>query len=172
MVRWARARPLLVKSPECGGCSAAPGASVHLITRRTALIRELPDRCKAQRDQVRYPQDARRAAPGAAEQEGRGPLDRGRAPPRSVTGDEFGRSGRSPFHTHDSREERAMGKVVLYMSMSVDGFVTGPDDGVDHGLGVGGERLHDWLTAGGVDPRSHRPVDETNASSFDEVMAP
>jgi len=64
-----------------------------------------------------------------------------------------------------------MGKVVLYMSMSVDGFVTGPDDGVDHGLGVGGERLHDWLTAGGVDPRSHRPVDDANAAIFDEAMA-
>jgi len=64
-----------------------------------------------------------------------------------------------------------MGNVVLYMSMSVDGFITGPDDGVDHGLGVGGERLHDWLAAGGVDPRSHRPTDETNAAIFDEVMA-
>jgi hypothetical protein len=46
-----------------------------------------------------------------------------------------------------------MSKVVLYVSMSVDGFVTGPDDGMDHGLGVNGERLHDWLPAGGVDPR-------------------
>jgi hypothetical protein len=46
-----------------------------------------------------------------------------------------------------------MSKVVLYMSMSVDGFITGPDDGMDHGLGVNGERLHDWLPAGGVDPR-------------------
>jgi hypothetical protein len=36
-----------------------------------------------------------------------------------------------------------MSKVVLYMSMSVDGFITGPDDGMDHGLGVNGERLHD-----------------------------
>ena len=38
-----------------------------------------------------------------------------------------------------------MSKVVLYMSMSLDGFITGPDDGIDHGLGVNGERLHDWL---------------------------
>ncbi|MDQ3739116.1 MAG: dihydrofolate reductase family protein [Actinomycetota bacterium] len=64
-----------------------------------------------------------------------------------------------------------MSKVVLYMSMSVDGFITGPDDGMDHGLGVNGERLHDWLRAGGVDPRSHRPVDEPNATVFDEAMA-
>src|SRR4026207_2391617 len=65
-----------------------------------------------------------------------------------------------------------MSKVVLYMSMSVDGFVTGPDDGMDHGLGVDGERLHDWLWSGGTDPRSHRPgVDGPNATVFDGVMA-
>jgi dihydrofolate reductase len=64
-----------------------------------------------------------------------------------------------------------MSKVVLYMSMSVDGFITGPNDGLDHGLGVNGERLHDWLRAGGVDPGSHRPVDGSSATVFDELMA-
>lgn len=44
------------------------------------------------------------------------------------------------------------GKIRLYMSMSVDGFITGPDDGPDHGLGVAGERLHAWLREGGGDP--------------------
>jgi dihydrofolate reductase len=63
-----------------------------------------------------------------------------------------------------------MSKVVLYMSMSVDGFITGPDDGTDHGLGVGGERLHDWLSQGGPDARSHRPADEPSAIVFDEAM--
>ena len=38
-----------------------------------------------------------------------------------------------------------MAKSVLYMSMSLDGFITGPDDGPEAGLGVNGERLHDWL---------------------------
>ncbi|MBE1604080.1 dihydrofolate reductase family protein [Actinopolymorpha pittospori] len=64
-----------------------------------------------------------------------------------------------------------MSKIVLHMSMSVDGFITGLDDGMDHGLGVNGERLHDWLRAGDIDPGSHRPVDETNATVFDEAMA-
>jgi dihydrofolate reductase len=64
-----------------------------------------------------------------------------------------------------------MSKVVLYMSMSVDGFIAGPDDGMDHGLGVNGERLHDWLHPGGVDPESHRPVDGPGATVFDELMA-
>jgi dihydrofolate reductase len=62
-------------------------------------------------------------------------------------------------------------KVVLYMSMSVDGFITGPDDGPEHGLGVDGERLHAWLSDGGVDPGSYRPADATNATVFDELMA-
>jgi dihydrofolate reductase len=64
-----------------------------------------------------------------------------------------------------------MSKIVLPMSMSVDGSITGPGDRVGCGLGVDGERLHDWLRPGGVDPGSHRPVDETNDTVFDEAMA-
>ena len=64
-----------------------------------------------------------------------------------------------------------MGEVVLYMSMSVDGFIAGPDDSPEHGLGVGGELLHGWLADGGVDPASHRPSDDAGAAVFDEVLA-
>ena len=64
-----------------------------------------------------------------------------------------------------------MSKVVLDMSMSVDGFITGPDDGPDHGLGVNGEGLHAWLGAGGAGPSSYRPADEPGATVFDEMMA-
>ena len=38
-----------------------------------------------------------------------------------------------------------MSKVTFDISMSLDGFVAGPDDRVGQGLGRGGERLHDWL---------------------------
>ena len=40
-----------------------------------------------------------------------------------------------------------MSKSVLDMSMSLDGFITGPDDSVEHGFGVGvnAEVLHAWL---------------------------
>jgi dihydrofolate reductase len=58
--------------------------------------------------------------------------------------------------------------TVLYMSMSLDGFITGPDDDHDNGLGVNGHRLHDWLSDG-TDPRSHRPSG-INGEVFDEVM--
>jgi dihydrofolate reductase len=35
--------------------------------------------------------------------------------------------------------------TVLYMSMSLDGFITGPNAGPDNGLGDGGHRLHEWV---------------------------
>jgi dihydrofolate reductase len=37
-----------------------------------------------------------------------------------------------------------MSKVVADISVSLDGFVTGPDPGPGQGLGRGGERLHTW----------------------------
>jgi dihydrofolate reductase len=36
-------------------------------------------------------------------------------------------------------------KVRADISVSLDGFVTGPNDSVDLGLGEGGERLHEWI---------------------------
>ena len=41
-----------------------------------------------------------------------------------------------------------MGKVIASITTSVDGYVTGPDDGPEYGLGRGGERLHDWVMGG------------------------
>lgn len=38
-----------------------------------------------------------------------------------------------------------MSATVLYMSISLDGFIAGPDERPDNGLGEGGERLHDWF---------------------------
>ena len=38
-----------------------------------------------------------------------------------------------------------MGKVILDMSMSLDGFIAGPNVGVELPMGEGGLRLHDWL---------------------------
>ncbi len=37
-----------------------------------------------------------------------------------------------------------MGKVIAEISMSLDGFVAGPNVSVGNGLGDNGERLHDW----------------------------
>jgi len=41
-----------------------------------------------------------------------------------------------------------MGKVIASITTSLDGYVTGPDDGPGCGLGVGGERLHYWVMGG------------------------
>src|SRR5919106_4384923 len=38
-----------------------------------------------------------------------------------------------------------MSKVVLDITTSLDGFVAGPDDGLELPLGRGGERLQDWI---------------------------
>ena len=41
-----------------------------------------------------------------------------------------------------------MGKVLGGITMSLDGFVTGPNDRLGAGLGDGGERLHYWVFGG------------------------
>ena len=41
-----------------------------------------------------------------------------------------------------------MSKVIASITTSVDGYVTGPDDGPEFGLGRGGERLHYWVMGG------------------------
>ena len=41
-----------------------------------------------------------------------------------------------------------MAKIVAAITTSVDGYITGPDDGPDKGLGEGGERLHYWVMGG------------------------
>ncbi len=41
-----------------------------------------------------------------------------------------------------------MGKVATGLSMSLDGFIAGPNDGPGQPLGEGGERLFEWFSAG------------------------
>jgi dihydrofolate reductase len=41
-----------------------------------------------------------------------------------------------------------MTKVAAGITTSLDGYVTGPDDGPRRGLGEGGERLHYWVFGG------------------------
>lgn len=55
--------------------------------------------------------------------------------------------GSSKAPTDDNAAQ--MGIVVLDMSMSLDGFIAGPNDDIEHGLGLrDAERLHDWLFNG------------------------
>lgn len=50
-----------------------------------------------------------------------------------------------------SGRERAVGRVILDLSMSLDGFAAGPNADVDNPLGDGGDRLHHWMYAGATD---------------------
>ncbi|MFB4304547.1 dihydrofolate reductase family protein [Actinomadura sp. GTD37] len=69
-----------------------------------------------------------------------------------------------------------MSRSVLYMSMSLDGFITGPGDGPENGLGTGGERLHAWLFDGDHEARGGvgLPALRTHADSvpvIEEMLA-
>jgi dihydrofolate reductase len=44
-----------------------------------------------------------------------------------------------------------MSKVLVELSMSLDGFVAGPNDGPGNGLGDGGMRLFQWYYSGDID---------------------
>ena len=62
-----------------------------------------------------------------------------------------------------------MGTTVLHKSISLDGFVAGPDVSVEHPMGIGGERLHRWLFA---DDGARDPADDAiAAATFAEVGA-
>src|SRR5437588_7388846 len=47
--------------------------------------------------------------------------------------------------TNMTTEGGSMSKLKLNSTMSIDGFVAGPDQSPEHPLGVGSEELHDWL---------------------------
>ena len=46
-----------------------------------------------------------------------------------------------------------MTRTIADISVSLDGFVTGPDPGPDNGLGNGGEALHAWAFSDDPDDR-------------------
>jgi len=63
--------------------------------------------------------------------------------------------------------------TVLYMSMSLDGFIAGPNEGPGNGLGDGGLRLHEWVMTGDgdVDLESLRRSGGVNGKLVDEFMS-
>ena len=65
-----------------------------------------------------------------------------------------------------------MTATVLYMSMSLDGFIAGPNEGPGNGLGDGGRRLHEWAMPGGdVDLDAVRRSGGVNGKVVDEFMS-
>ena len=67
-----------------------------------------------------------------------------------------------------------MSKVIASITTSVDGYVAGPGDGPECGLGVGGERLHYWVMGGPWTYESeHEPgrVSGADKEFFDGLIA-
>jgi hypothetical protein len=56
-----------------------------------------------------------------------------------------------------------MTRITADISVSLDGFVTGPDPSPDNGLGTGGEALHTWAFSD--DPGDRRFLHEGTARS-------
>lgn len=61
-----------------------------------------------------------------------------------------------------------MTRIVADITVSLDGFVTGPDAGPGNGLGTGGEPLHRWVFAD--DPDDNRVLEAAAARSGAVVM--
>jgi dihydrofolate reductase len=64
--------------------------------------------------------------------------------------------------------------TVLYMSISVDGFIAGPNVRPDNGLGDGGPRLHEWAfpgAEGGDFAAAEARLTGANRQIWDEMLA-
>ncbi len=66
-----------------------------------------------------------------------------------------------------------MSKVAAGITISVDGYITGPEDRPGQGLGVGGERLHYWVFGGPwtYDSPSRGQADGVDQEWLEEVLA-
>lgn len=63
-----------------------------------------------------------------------------------------------------------MSTVVADISMSLDGFVTGPDPDLEHGLGRGGEAIQQWVFASHDSPRDRAFLESAEESTGAVVM--
>jgi hypothetical protein len=61
-----------------------------------------------------------------------------------------------------------MTRIIAGISVSLDGFVAGPDRSPDNGLGTGGEPLHTWAFS--HDPDDRRFLHEGTARSGAVVL--
>jgi len=60
-----------------------------------------------------------------------------------------------------------MSKVIMEMSVSLDGYVTGPHVRPEEPMGDGGERLHEWMFAG----KSAKEVETFQTAKYSEIGA-
>jgi dihydrofolate reductase len=60
-----------------------------------------------------------------------------------------------------------MTRTTCHVSISLDGFMAGPDQSLEYGLGVGGERLHEWAF-----PPDDAPLHDGDIASREDLAAP
>jgi dihydrofolate reductase len=74
-----------------------------------------------------------------------------------------------------------MSRLRFGISMSLDGFIAGPEQSVENPLGIGGESLHDWVVVlhhwrathgkeGGETGESNRVIEESSANVGATIM--
>jgi dihydrofolate reductase len=70
-----------------------------------------------------------------------------------------------------------MSKLRIHITMSLDGYVAGPDQSLDEPLGKGGEALHEWIVATrswrerhGLDGGVETGLDDEQASAWSENL--
>jgi dihydrofolate reductase len=63
-----------------------------------------------------------------------------------------------------------MTKLRLNITMSLDGYVAGPNQSVEHPLGEGGEKLHDWLFKLKTFRAIHGDTDGGETGTNDDVL--
>src|SRR4051812_37041902 len=86
-------------------------------------------------------------------------------PPRRLV------SGYPAVSVGETRKGETVSATVLYMSMSLDGFIAGPNERPDNGLGDGGHRLHEWVLPDGGGVEDLRSLGGVNGQVVDEVMS-
>jgi dihydrofolate reductase len=76
-------------------------------------------------------------------------------------------------------EGNGLSRVILFMAMSLDGFITGPRDDAQNPAGINGMRLMDWLGDGSSSDEGDgdgggakwRPRDPNSQIVFDESLS-
>lgn len=66
-----------------------------------------------------------------------------------------------------------MAKVIVALSMSLDGYIAGPNDGNELPLGEGGTALFDWYFTGDTPSRQYERfrLSERSAQVFDDGVS-
>ena len=57
--------------------------------------------------------------------------------------------------SHPGRGRTTMSAIRCHISVSLDGFIAGPNQGPEHPLGEGGDRLHEWAYVTDAFHRQH-----------------